>query len=78
MISPLGYAAEEHLDIVKLLVEHGADLDNYENAISSALDTAARKGNLDIVRYLVEKGADINRLTTTNYFSPLDWSNIWA
>ena len=76
--SPLGYAAEEHLDIVKLLVEHGADLDNYENAISSALDTAARKGNLDIVRYLVEKGADINRLTTTNYFSPLDWSIIYG
>ena len=75
--SPLNYAAEEHLDIVKLLVEHGADLDNYENAISSALDTAARKGNLDIVRYLVEKGADINRLTTTTYFSPLDWSIIY-
>ncbi len=76
---PLDHAvAENHLELVKLLVENGADLDNYESATSSALDTAAMKGNLDIVRYLVEKGADINRLTTTTYFSPLDWSIIYG
>ena len=50
-------AFDGHLDVVKCLVEHGADV----NAQGSyALREAVKSGNLDIVQYLVKHGADVN------------------
>ena len=48
-------ATNENLEIVKILVEAGADIHaNYDDALRNGIN------NLEIVRYLVEKGADIN------------------
>lgn len=47
------------LDLTKLLVEHGADI-NKKDVESSALDCAAALGHIEIVVYLVNKGADVN------------------
>ena len=46
-------SSEGHLEMVKLLVENGA---NYTNA----LRLASREGHLEVVKYLIEKGADVN------------------
>ena len=46
-----------NLDIVKYLVEHGADIHIVHDF---PLRTASEYGYLDIVKYLVEKGANIN------------------
>lgn len=75
LFSPLwGASSGNHLEIVKLLIENGADINAYESSTTAALNEVAAKGHFEIVRYLIEKGADINRLTTTLLFSPLDWS----
>jgi len=60
-MTPLMVACEtNHLEIVKLLLENGADLhyvDKYgRNALLRAIDFT----NVDIIKYLLEKGADIN------------------
>ena len=48
------------LEIVKLLVESGADIDAKDNDGWTALMRASWRGYLEIVQYLVEIGADIN------------------
>lgn len=64
----MGASSGNHLEIVKLLIENGADINAYESSTTAALNEVAAKGHFEIVRYLIEKGADINRLTTTLLF----------
>ncbi|BCS82768.1 putative ankyrin repeat protein [Cotonvirus japonicus] len=45
-----------HLEVVKFLVERGADIQECNNC---AVQWASRKGHLEVVKLLVEKGADI-------------------
>ena len=45
--------------MVKLLVEHGADLE--KGGTMTPLHVAAGLGHAPVVQYLVEKGADINK-----------------
>ena len=46
---------EGHLEVVKFLVENGANIhaDNY-----GALRVASQNGHLEVVKFLVERGAD--------------------
>jgi ankyrin repeat protein len=50
-------AVASDLEIVKFLIENGADV-NANNGV--ALDYASRNGNLEIVKFLLENGADVN------------------
>jgi len=62
--SPLkNAAAQGHLDIVKMLLAHGADPNLPEEGIAPkghALYAAAASGHLEIARLLLENGADPN------------------
>jgi ankyrin repeat protein len=51
-----------HLNVVKLLVEKGAEID-YAHPVNkmTALHLAAYSGHDDVVKYLLSKGADPNR-----------------
>ena len=59
----LGNAAgEEHLEIVKYLVEKAhanINLKPFEGGYT-ILHDASRGGNLDVISYLIDKGADVN------------------
>lgn len=57
-VSPLIEATDnEHFEVVKYLVEAGADLEKEFGAyIGTVLAAASAKGDLDLVRYLVGKG----------------------
>ena len=48
------------VEIVRLLVENGAEVNNKNNDGTTALLWAASKGYLEIVRLLVENGAEVN------------------
>lgn len=54
-------ANKNQLNVVKLMVERGADL-NYKHPITkmTALSLAAVDGHTEIVKYLLSKGADPN------------------
>jgi len=60
-ITPLMNAVVgKNLRIVKLLTEHGADLDLQDSNGMTALIHAVLHKNTDIVKYLVEKGANLD------------------
>ena len=46
-------AAKGHLEIVRLLIQHGALINAVDHADTSPLVAAARNGHLDVVGYLV-------------------------
>lgn len=59
--TPLWCAAGAgHLDIVRILVLRGADVNHPTRTASTPLRAASFDGRLDIVRFLVEHGADIH------------------
>lgn len=53
-------AHEGYPDIVRLLIEHGAEIDKRKATNETALWFAAQKGHLEAVKVLVQHGADIN------------------
>ncbi|XP_014672088.1 PREDICTED: protein fem-1 homolog B-like [Priapulus caudatus] len=52
-------AAEGHMNVVKVLVEHGADVNHPTSTNSTPLRAACFDGRLDIVKYLVQNKADL-------------------
>ncbi|KAJ8329638.1 hypothetical protein BDV3_003647 [Batrachochytrium dendrobatidis] len=62
--SPLHYAARQgHLDVCKLLIQAGADI-NYATLElhTTSLHRAVVGGHVHIVQYLIDMGADIHRV----------------
>ena len=55
-----------NFEMVKLLVEHGAQVNHVTATNSTALRCACWHGNMDMVRYLVEKGGDIHIVKQNN------------
>jgi ankyrin repeat protein len=53
-------AAIDNLELVKLLVEHGARINHITKTNSTALRCACCNGNIDIARYLIKNGADVH------------------
>lgn len=52
--------AEQDLDMIKLLVEHGASLEVCIDHFGTPLNVAVNERNVAIAQFLVEKGADTN------------------
>ncbi|KAH1026419.1 hypothetical protein HUJ05_000091 [Dendroctonus ponderosae] len=52
-------AAAGHMEIVKLLISHGAEVNTITRTNSTPLRAACFDGHLEIVKYLVQHGADI-------------------
>ncbi len=53
-------AAVNNFQMVKLLVEHGANVNHTTKTNSTPLRSACYNGNIDIARYLIRNGADIH------------------
>ena len=73
-----------HMDIVKLLVEKGADLDMTSgNSEETAVIMATKLKEAEVVKFLVESGADVNIAdlegrTALNYANETDQSDLAA
>ena len=65
-------ATAGHLDIAKLLIEKGADV-NVESGYSP-LHNAVREDHPELVKFLLSHGADVNQFASTepNDFAPMD------
>ncbi|KAJ3825714.1 hypothetical protein F5880DRAFT_1477744, partial [Lentinula raphanica] len=55
-----GAAAHGNWRIVKLLIDHGADINVKGGFHGTAIQAAALSGHTDIIEYLIEHGADVN------------------
>ncbi|CAG2219247.1 unnamed protein product [Mytilus edulis] len=58
---------ENGLDIIKLLTEHGADVNGLTSVKSTPLISACGSLNMPMVEYLVEHGANIRNITEKGY-----------
>ncbi len=59
-LTPLHLAARRgHHDVVRLLIDQGADLERTDERGFTALLYAASSGNLDLVRFLVDRGCEV-------------------
>jgi ankyrin repeat protein len=54
-------ARQGNLDVVRYLLERGANVDHADADGSTALHSAVNHGHLDVVRALIAGGADVNR-----------------
>ena len=54
---------ENHLEIVKLLISSGADIENKTKGGFTPLHIASLNGHLEIVKYLILSGANIQNKT---------------
>ena len=66
MMSPLMHAVND-LEIVKLLISHGADIHQRNFRGATPLMGAAGAGDIAVVRYLIERGADVNARDNDGY-----------
>ena len=61
-MSPLQVAAQAgHLEIVRLLLERGANVNHFDHDDFSPVTSAARAGKWAVVRLLAEHGADFHK-----------------
>jgi len=68
----LNYAAmKNNLDIVKLLVKAGANLEKENDNGETPLYNAVDHNNIEIVKFLIESGANINKAEAVSHFTPL-------
>ena len=61
---------KENWEMLKYLVEHGADIEVNDNFGWSPLTSASLNGKFEVVKYLVELGADVNAENNSGW-SPL-------
>ena len=64
-----GASQNGHVDVVRVLLEQGADINKAKNNGATPLLIASQNGHVDVVRVLVEQGADITK--TWSNMTPL-------
>ena len=77
-VTPMHIAAEEgHVNILSLLLDHGADVDGRGNEGSTPLHRTSIKGELEAGQFLLDHGADINA-RDDNGWTPLHWAVLFT
>jgi ankyrin repeat protein len=67
-----------HLHMVKLLIEHGSDMNVQGGYYGSALYAASMNGHKDVVQLLIEYGADVNghERSTSQALEDAGWNDM--
>nr|WP_321268155.1 ankyrin repeat domain-containing protein [uncultured Sulfurimonas sp.] len=59
------------MELIKLLIDNGADIYDFDNEGVSIFDMAVTYDNLEMVEYLINDGIDINKTTRRSGFTAL-------
>jgi ankyrin repeat protein len=70
--TPIHYALPGHLDMMRLLIEKGADVNLRDSEGASPLDDAVWNGNLDAAAVLIAHGARLNEPDTQTGATPVN------
>jgi ankyrin repeat protein len=76
--TPLHFAAHRgHLEVVRLLLDAGAEIDAREGvSATTALHWAAEGGHADVAGLLLDRGADLEAIDTWYGLAPLGWTTV--
>jgi ankyrin repeat protein len=66
-------SAEGHVEVVQLLLEHGADAKAQDEKKITPMHVASANGQLGVARVLLEHGADVKAQNKDNE-TPLHWA----
>ena len=66
-------SSHKHLNLVKYLIQNGADVNIPDKTGRTPLIHASASGSLEIVKYLIEHGAEVNH-TTDSKITALIWA----
>ena len=58
--TPLQTAQYGHADVVKVLIQNGADVNAVDKYKRTALHIAVQEGHVDVVKVLIQNGVDVN------------------
>ena len=58
------------LDMLKVLLSHGANLSAVDSAGDSGVSWAARQGHSGVLQYLVEQGVHVNQQNKVRHLTP--------
>ncbi|MBD3789470.1 MAG: ankyrin repeat domain-containing protein [Campylobacterales bacterium] len=72
-ISPLFYAIRKYasIDMIELLLEHGADILSVDSDGISALDVAIKFKRKDVAKFCIDQGIDLNQTKRKSGILPL-------
>lgn len=59
------------IDLLMLLIDSGADRDDFDDEGVSIFDMAITYDNIEMVKYLIEQGIDVNKTNRRSGFTPL-------
>ena len=65
-------AKNGHVDVVKVLIQNGADVNDSDYRERTALHFAAQRGDVGVVKVLIQNGADVNAVDTECQFTALN------
>ena len=66
-----------HIDLARLLTEHGADTAAQSEDGTTPLHWASKLGHVDLARFLIEHGADV-AVQRGDGTTPLHWASEWG
>jgi len=59
------------IDLLMLLIDNGADIDEFDDEGVSILDNAIAFNSVELVRYMIDNGVDVNQTNRRSRFTPL-------
>jgi ankyrin repeat protein len=59
------------MDTINLLIDAGADIEDFDNEGVSIFDMAISHNHKDMFDYLIEQGIDVDKTTRKSRFTPL-------
>ena len=68
---------EGHVDVAKVLIQNGADVNAVDKDKWTALHFAAEKGHVDVAKVLIQNGADVNavdKITDSTSLRSSEWT----
>ena len=58
-------ARKAHVDVARVLIQNGTDVNAVDDKECTALHEAARKGPVDVVKVLIQNSADVNAVDSS-------------
>ena len=75
LICAMSISFEKSIDVIKLLITSGANINKRTSSGVSPIHLAAKENSIEIIKILIDKGAEINLASLSDNYLPLDYAS---